>query len=95
LIADDLLRANVILVTNATAVPHVQKDGRHPLGRRPTQQEPTMSEYEMKTIEMDCELSLEELEAVAGGLNPQPLPPLLIGREPGIHFLNPQPLPPG
>jgi hypothetical protein len=43
---------------------------------------------------MDCELTSEELEIVSGGLNPQPLPPLLIGR-PGIRFLNPQPLPPG
>ena len=33
------------------------------------------------------------IDAVA--LNPQPLPPLLIAREPGIRFLNPQPLPPG
>lgn len=33
------------------------------------------------------ELSASELERVAGGLNPQPLPP---GRA-----LNPQPLPPG
>ena len=33
-------------------------------------------------------LSVEALDRVAGGLNPQPLPP-------GIRFLNPQPLPPG
>jgi hypothetical protein len=33
------------------------------------------------------ELSDRELEKVAGGLNPQPLPP--------CHELNPQPLPPG
>ena len=26
-----------------------------------------MTEHDLKTIEMDCELSLEELEAVAGG----------------------------
>ena len=54
-----------------------------------------MNEHNVKTIDADCELSLEELEAVAGGLNPQPLPPLWMGREPGIRFLNPQPLPPG
>jgi hypothetical protein len=54
-----------------------------------------MTEQEMNAIEIDCELSLQELEAVAGGLNPQPLPPLEIGRELGIRFLNPQPLPPG
>jgi hypothetical protein len=39
------------------------------------------------------ELTLEELEIVSGGLNPQPLPPRW--GEPGIRFLNPQPLPPG
>jgi len=33
-------------------------------------------------------LSVEALDRVAGGLNPQPLPP-------GMLFLNPQPLPPG
>ena len=33
-------------------------------------------------------LSDENLDRVAGGLNPQPLPP-------GMRFLNPQPLPPG
>ena len=54
-----------------------------------------MTKDDVNAIEMDCELTLEELEAVAGGLNPQPLPPLWIGREPGIRFLNPQPLPPG
>jgi hypothetical protein len=54
-----------------------------------------MTEHEMNAIETDCELSLEELGAVAGGLNPQPLPPFQIRREPGIRFLNPQPLPPG
>ena len=52
-----------------------------------------MTEHDLKTIEMDCELSLEELEAVAGGINPQPLPPRR--GEHGIRFLNPQPLPPG
>ena len=52
-----------------------------------------MTEHDLKTIEMDCKLSLEELEAVAGGINPQPLPPRR--GEPGIRFLNPQPLPPG
>ena len=54
-----------------------------------------MTEHDLKTIEMDCELSFEELEAVAGGLNPQPLPPRWIGFDTGIRFLNPQPLPPG
>jgi len=33
-----------------------------------------MTEHDLKTIEMDCELSLEQLEPVAVGLNPQPLP---------------------
>lgn len=46
-----------------------------------------------KAIEADREIALEELEAVSGGLNPQPLPPRWI--ESGIRFLNPQPLPPG
>jgi|HubBroStandDraft_6_1064221.scaffolds.fasta_scaffold1539962_2 hypothetical protein len=54
-----------------------------------------MTKDDVNAIEMDCELTSEELEIVSGGLNPQPLPPLLIGREPGIRFLNPQPLPPG
>ena len=34
-------------------------------------------------------LSIESLDRVAGGLNPQPLPPRVLA------FLNPQPLPPG
>jgi hypothetical protein len=38
-----------------------------PPGLCPTQKEPSMTEHDLKTIEMDCELSLEELEAVAGG----------------------------
>jgi hypothetical protein len=54
-----------------------------------------MTEHDVNAIEIDCELSLQELETVAGGLNPQPLPPLEIGRALGIRFLNPQPLPPG
>jgi hypothetical protein len=52
-----------------------------------------MTEHDVKAIETDCELSLEELEIVCGGLNPQPLLPRWS--EPGIRFLNPQPLPPG
>ena len=43
-----------------------------------------MTEQDVNAIEIDCELSLEALEAVAGGLNPQPLPPLEIGRALGI-----------
>jgi hypothetical protein len=52
-----------------------------------------MTKDDVNAIEMDCELTLEELEIVSGGLNPQPLPPRWA--EPGIRFLNPQPLPPG
>jgi len=52
-----------------------------------------MTEHDVNAIETDCELSLEELEAVCGGINPQPLPPRRL--ETGLHFLNPQPLPPG
>ena len=52
-----------------------------------------MTKDDVNPIEIDCELTLEELEAVAGGINPQPLPPRR--GELGIHFLNPQPLPPG
>jgi hypothetical protein len=52
-----------------------------------------MTKDDVNPIEMDCELTLEELEAVAGGLNPQPLPPRW--GEHGVRFLNPQPLPPG
>jgi hypothetical protein len=59
----------------------------------PTQKERMMTKDDVNTIEMDCELTLEELEIVSGGLNPQPLPPRW--GEPGIRFLNPQPLPPG
>lgn len=51
-----------------------------------------MTKDDVNAIEMD-ELSLEELEIVCGGINPQPLPPRR--GEPGIRFLNPQPLPPG
>jgi hypothetical protein len=48
-----------------------------------------------KNIEADRELALEELETISGGffthaVNPQPLPPGLVG----IYPLNPQPLPP-
>jgi hypothetical protein len=95
--ADDPLRSNVIPVTNVSPVPHVQgMVGQFKCARPlPTPKEPTMNERDVKTIEADCELSLEELEAVAGGLNPQPLPPLWLGLGSGIHFLNPQPLPPG
>ena len=52
-----------------------------------------MTQNDVSAIEMDCELTLEELEAVSGGLNPQALPPRWL--ESGLHFLNPQPLPPG
>jgi hypothetical protein len=44
-------------------------------------------------------LSDEALDRVAGGLNPQPLPPgMRLNPQPlppGMRFLNPQPLPPG
>ena len=46
-----------------------------------------------KAVETDREIAFEELDAISGGLNPQPLPPRWIGV--GILFLNPQPLPPG
>jgi hypothetical protein len=45
------------------------------------------SETEQRDQRVEA-LSVEALDRVAGGLNPQPLPP-------GIRFLNPQPLPPG
>jgi hypothetical protein len=57
------------------------------------QKERMMTQNDVSAIEMDCELTLEELEAVSGGLNPQALPPRWL--ESGLHFLNPQPLPPG
>jgi hypothetical protein len=50
-----------------------------------------MTKDKAKAVETDREIALNELDAVRGGLNPQPLPP---GRT-GIRFLNPQPLPPG
>jgi hypothetical protein len=52
-----------------------------------------MTNEKAKSVETVRELSVRELDAVNGGLNPQPLPPGL--REPMIRFLNPQPLPPG
>ena len=51
-----------------------------------------MTKDRAKTVEADRKLSLRDLDEVSGGLNPQPLPPLLAPR---LHFLNPQPLPPG
>ena len=54
-----------------------------------------MTKEDVKVIETDCELTLKELAAAAGGLDSQSPRPLLIGREPGLHYLNPQPLPPG
>jgi hypothetical protein len=60
-----------------------------------------MTKNRAKAVETARELAPEELEAISAGaisaktgvypLNPQPLPPGLVG----IHFLNPQPLPPG
>ena len=52
-----------------------------------------MTKDKAKVAPTDRELALRELDAVIGGLNPQPLPPRWI--EAGIRFLNPQPLPPG
>ena len=52
-----------------------------------------MTKDKAKAAETDRELAVWELDAVSGGLNPQPLPPRWF--ETGMHFLNPQPLPPG
>jgi hypothetical protein len=52
-----------------------------------------MSKDKAKVVEAVHEIALKELDAVNGGLNPQPLPPRWFGV--GIRFLNPQPLPPG
>jgi len=41
----------------------------------PTQKERMMTKDDVNAIEADCELTLEALEIVSGGLNPQPLPP--------------------
>jgi hypothetical protein len=52
-----------------------------------------MTKDNAKAVEADRKISLNELDEVRGGLNPQPLPPRW--GEPGMRFLNPQPLPPG
>ena len=49
-----------------------------------------MIEEVAKASEQDCELRLDELDEVAGGV----LDMEAFGRI-GPHFLNPQPLPPG
>jgi hypothetical protein len=50
-----------------------------------------------KVIEQDCELTLDDLEAVSGAaavdyVHTQAFPPNPCG---GVYRLNPQPLPPG
>jgi hypothetical protein len=50
-----------------------------------------------KTVETDREITFEELDAISGGLNPQPLPPRWIGAgisvlDP-IYRVSPQPIP--
>ena len=45
----------------------------------------------MNDLRTNHELSDRELDRVAGGLNPQPLPP---GAALSLHAINPQPLPP-
>jgi hypothetical protein len=82
----------VIFVTNLRKVGRVQCVVRF-AWPMPNAKERTMSTDNAKAVEADRELTLKELDAVGGGLNPQPLPPRWI--EPGMHFLNPQPLPPG
>lgn len=49
----------------------------------------------VEDLELIIELADEELEAITGGLNPQPEPPVIsIGKGLTV-FIQPQPLPPG
>lgn len=49
----------------------------------------------VEDLELIMELADEELEAITGGLNPQPEPPgISIGKGLTV-FIQPQPLPPG
>jgi hypothetical protein len=92
----------VIFVTNRRKAACDQRMARRVSDLRgdyPNPMEHTMM-INAKAVETDRELALEELDAISGGaifaqtcvhaLNPQPLPPGLIG----IYPLNPQPLPP-
>lgn len=49
----------------------------------------------VEDLELIIELADEELEAITGGINPQPLPPGISSGLWSAIFIQPQPLPPG
>lgn len=49
----------------------------------------------VEDLELISELADEELEAITGGLNPQPEPPRISSALWSAIFIQPQPLPPG